>query len=60
MEHYEEHREGTTIITKQELVVKGPEGEYRPMDFQPAFDVLKAMNLDCYISDEERRLLQVQ
>lgn len=60
MEHYEEHQDGRTIVTKQELVVRCPEGEYRPMDFQPAFDVLKAMNLDCHISDEERRFLQVQ
>lgn len=60
MEYYEEHPQSTTIITQQELVIKGPEDEYRPMDFQPAFDVLKSMNLDCYISEEERRFLQVQ
>ncbi len=60
MEHYEEHQEGRTIITKQELVIKSPDGEYRPMDFQPAFNVLKAMNLDFYIDKDEREFLQVQ
>ena len=29
-------------------------------DFQPAFDVLKELNLDRHISEEERKFLGVQ
>ena len=57
---HEERTEGTQVISTEELVVRYPDGECRPMDFQPAFDVLKSMNLDCHISEEERRFLQVQ
>lgn len=60
MDHHEEHTKRGQTITKQEMVVRGPNGEYRPMDFQPAFDVLKSVGLDRHITEDERRFLQVQ
>ena len=50
MNHHEE----------KELFVITPDGKKKPLDLQPAFDVLKDLNLDQYVSDEERRALQVQ
>ena len=51
MNHHEE---------RKEVFVIAPNGEKKPLDLQPAFDVLKNLNLDHHISEEERRALQVQ
>lgn len=60
MAFYEEHTEGRTVIKQEGLVITNEQGDRVPMDFQPAFNVLKSVGLDVYISEEERRFLQVQ
>ncbi len=56
-----DEQQGNTVIHRpNELVVRTPEGEYKPMDYQLAYDVLKSLNLDHHINEEERRLFQVQ
>lgn len=42
------------------LFVITPSGEEKPLNLQPAFDVLKDLHLDQNISDEERKFLRVQ
>ena len=58
--HYEEHEESRKVITHQGLVITDYHGQQIPMDFQPAFDVLKDLNLDRYINEDERKFLRVQ
>ncbi len=60
MEFYEEHTEGETIIRQEKLVITNEKGEQVPMNFQPAFNVLKSLGIDGYVSEEERKFLQVQ
>lgn len=60
MEFYEEHTEGETIIRQEKLVITNEQGEQVPMNFQPAFNVLKSLGIDGYVSEEERKFLQVQ
>lgn len=60
MAYYEEHTEGVHVSKQEELVVTNEKGERVPMNFQPAFDVLKSLNLDQHISEDERRFLRVE
>lgn len=60
MNHYEEHTEGVEVSKQEHLVITNKEGEQVYVTFQPVFNVLKSLNLDQYISEEEKRFLRIQ
>lgn len=60
MANYEEHEEHRVVYTSQELVFNNLDGGYTPIQFQSTFDVLKELDLDKHISEDERRFLRVQ
>jgi hypothetical protein len=40
--------------------IRDKDGNIIPLNLQPAFDVLKDLNLDQYITEQEKRMLGVQ
>jgi hypothetical protein len=57
---YYEKREGFEEVRTEKLFVMNEQGQEVPITFQGTYDVLKDLNLDQYVSDEERKFLQIQ
>jgi len=57
---YHEECKIRVVHGERQVGVTNDQGIFTPVDFQTAFDVLKELNLDRHVSQEDKEFLGVQ